>query len=160
MNRLVLLVESLECFQRLLDINDGTAVCRWFLIVHDVLLQDVVSVKSGFVEFVDDLGEIDVALANGCEHAGLDAFAPCEFAGQKLVGHFLVDVLGVDDVDAVGVLVDQFDYVCATAGEVAGIQAQADLRVVQDALDFVNVLHHGAPVRVQARDHVALGACG
>ena len=62
----------------------------------------------------------------------------------------------MDNVDAVGVRLDQFDDIGATARDMARVEAKTHGRVIEHALNLVRVLHHGAPVRVQTGSHTAL----
>lgn len=89
-----------------------------------------------------------ITVADGCEHPGADAFGPGDLARQKLVGYLFMDIFGVDNVDAVGVLTHQLNDVGTATGQMASVQAQPDRGVLEHADHFVTVLDHRSPMGV------------
>ena len=78
-------------------------------------------------------------------------------AGDDLVRKSLVDVLEVHVQHASGVRGGEGDRVGAPDDEVAGVDAEADVRPGDDPFGLLAALDHRADVGVEGCDHAALG---
>src|SRR4029077_367180 len=105
----------------------------------------------------DHAGDFGITGAQRCVHALGDGLGVGEFPGLHPRGVVGVHVFEVGVGDAVGGGADQLQRIGTTDEQVAGVQAQRDLRSVEHPGDLVLVFDHGADVGGQPRADAAVG---
>ena len=107
----------------------------------------------------DDLVDAGVTRAERPEHPSLYGGDEVELAGAQPDAHGIVDVLEVHVRDPVREGPHDLERVGAAEREMAGVEADGDVRAREHAFDVLVALDHGAPVRMEHVDDPVFGRC-